>query len=131
MNLFPDPLDTEGTVYFIRSCDNEYIGISHLSSGYRSTTGIISRTSSGLDGGRSSFGDGEARLLDSGSSGTMNEPEDVVQGVLIKGTQEELARGDTRPTSSSHGFTAVSLAIAKRSAYVIARPLRKTVKYMT
>jgi len=40
MSLFLDPLDQKG--YFIRSCDNSYVGISLLTDDYLNTTGIIS-----------------------------------------------------------------------------------------
>lgn len=41
MNLWRDPFD--GTAYFIRSCDNQYAGISRLTADYLNTTGIISK----------------------------------------------------------------------------------------
>lgn len=40
MSLFKD---TDGTAYFIRSCNNNYTGISRLSSDYLTTTGLLSR----------------------------------------------------------------------------------------
>mmetsp|Transcript_23751 Transcript_23751/g.43574 ORF Transcript_23751/g.43574 Transcript_23751/m.43574 type:complete len:392 (+) Transcript_23751:31-1206(+) len=40
MSLFQDPVDA--TAYFIRSCDNQYVGISRLTSDYLNSTGIIS-----------------------------------------------------------------------------------------
>ncbi len=43
MSLFLDPLD--GQAYHIRSCDNEYVGISRLTPDYLNTTGIISNHS--------------------------------------------------------------------------------------
>eukprot|EP00912_Choanoflagellata_sp_UC4_P000009 UC4_evm3s7 len=40
MSLFQDPID--GQAYLIRSCNNEYAGISRLSADYLNTTGLIS-----------------------------------------------------------------------------------------
>ena len=34
--------DTDGQAYFIRSCDNSYVGISRLTADYLNSTGIIS-----------------------------------------------------------------------------------------
>jgi hypothetical protein len=39
MSLFEDPLD--GQAYFLRSCDNRYLGISRLSADYLNSTGLI------------------------------------------------------------------------------------------
>ena len=41
MNLWMDPLDNQA--YLIRSCDNQYAGISALTSDYMNTTGVISK----------------------------------------------------------------------------------------
>lgn len=41
MSLFRDPVD--GQAYFIRSCDNKYVGISRLTDDYLNSTGIISQ----------------------------------------------------------------------------------------
>eukprot|EP00756_Hemistasia_phaeocysticola_P052772 Hpha_TRINITY_DN2805_c0_g1::TRINITY_DN2805_c0_g1_i1::g.171426::m.171426 len=43
MSLFRDPVD--GQAYFIRSCDNQYAGISRLTTDYLSSTGLISKHS--------------------------------------------------------------------------------------
>eukprot|EP01065_Artemidia_motanka_P006625 TRINITY_DN13249_c0_g1_i1.p2 TRINITY_DN13249_c0_g1~~TRINITY_DN13249_c0_g1_i1.p2 ORF type:complete len:353 (+),score=127.68 TRINITY_DN13249_c0_g1_i1:64-1059(+) len=40
MSLFRDPFD--GQAYFIRSCNNQYVGISRLTSDYLNSTGVIS-----------------------------------------------------------------------------------------
>merc|ERR1712014_7243 len=40
MSLFQD---SDGHVYFIRSCDNAYTGISRLSDDYLNTTGLLSK----------------------------------------------------------------------------------------
>ncbi|EDQ89223.1 uncharacterized protein MONBRDRAFT_32422 [Monosiga brevicollis MX1] len=40
MSLWMDPLDHQA--YFVRSCDNSYVGISRLTDDYLNTTGIIS-----------------------------------------------------------------------------------------
>jgi hypothetical protein len=40
MSLFRDPVDAQA--YFIRSCDNKYVGISRLTDDYLNSTGIIS-----------------------------------------------------------------------------------------
>lgn len=40
MSLFRDPVDNQA--YFIRSCDNKYVGISRLTDDYLNSTGIIS-----------------------------------------------------------------------------------------
>jgi hypothetical protein len=41
MNLWRDPLDNKA--YFIRSCDNQYAGISEMTNDYMNTTGLISK----------------------------------------------------------------------------------------
>jgi len=41
MSLFRDPVDQQA--YFIRSCDNKYVGISRLTDDYLNSTGIISQ----------------------------------------------------------------------------------------
>ena len=41
MNLWRDPFD--GQAYYIRSCDNQYAGISRLSADYLNSTGLISK----------------------------------------------------------------------------------------
>jgi len=43
MSLFRDPVD--GQAYFIRSCDNSYVGISRLTPDYLNSTGMISNHS--------------------------------------------------------------------------------------
>jgi len=43
MSLFLDPVD--GQAYFVRSCDNKYVGISRLTKDYLSSTGMISNHS--------------------------------------------------------------------------------------
>ncbi len=40
MNLYQD---TDGQAYFVRSCDNQYLGISRLSSDYLNSTGVINK----------------------------------------------------------------------------------------
>lgn len=40
MSLFRDPLDSQA--YFVRSCDNRYVGISRLTEDYLNTTALIS-----------------------------------------------------------------------------------------
>lgn len=40
MSLFRDPVD--GQAYFLRSCDNKYVGISRLTPDYLNSTGMIS-----------------------------------------------------------------------------------------
>lgn len=40
MSLFRDPVD--GQAYFVRSCDNSYVGISRLTKDYLNSTGVIS-----------------------------------------------------------------------------------------
>lgn len=42
MNLWRDEMDPAKTTYFIRSCDNQYAGISRLTDDYLNTTGLIS-----------------------------------------------------------------------------------------
>jgi len=41
MSLFQDPVDQQA--YFVRSCDNRYVGISRLTEDYLNSTGMISK----------------------------------------------------------------------------------------
>eukprot|EP00928_Gymnodinium_smaydae_P058717 TRINITY_DN41912_c0_g1_i1.p1 TRINITY_DN41912_c0_g1~~TRINITY_DN41912_c0_g1_i1.p1 ORF type:complete len:448 (+),score=20.84 TRINITY_DN41912_c0_g1_i1:33-1376(+) len=48
MSLFQDPVD--GQAYFVRSCDNSYVGISRLTPDYLRSSGLISTYRPALEG---------------------------------------------------------------------------------